>query len=84
MVNYDYKDILEEMLNANQVIFEHKDESIPYDFKEKEQLNHAIRAASFYDNNKDKFSKDQRQGIEPFVRGFVDYCFKGNTSITKD
>lgn len=84
MINYDYKDIVKEIINANQIIWEHKDKSVPYEYQEQEQLKNALKVASFYDNNQNHFSKDQKRGIEPLVRGFVDYCFRGNTAVTKN
>jgi len=46
-MSYRYREIVEEIMNANQIIYEHKDKSVPYEFQEQEQLKHALKAASF-------------------------------------
>jgi len=81
MVNYNYLDLVLELINGQEVISNHPQDSDEWKYEETQRIQRTMRAIDFYGRNKQFFNKEQQIGLEPLMKEFVGGCFKGNISV---
>jgi hypothetical protein len=90
MTNYNYRDLVEELLNGQEVLNNHPEYAKDPEYEqklsweEKTTIKRTMQAVRFYFFNKRDFNKDQVRGIDSLVQGFFAPCFEKNAEQIQD
>lgn len=71
MVNYKYRDLVDELLAGQDLVREARDNKKEAD---KTGLVRTFSAIKFYSSHKNNFTLSQREGLDLLVEGFSNIC----------
>lgn len=74
MVNYEYRDLVNELLKGQDLIRETCENQEPVNTI---KLSRTFKAINFYSTHKNNFSPKQREGLDLLVQGISNLCSAG-------